>query len=79
VQSIAASIEENMKKEKALPIGVEGDRIGKWVLLDYGDILIHVFYEPVRSFYDLESLWPDAPRMDVDDNATRIKGLRKGM
>jgi ribosome-associated protein len=79
VQSIASAIEENLKKEKVLPIGIEGDRIGKWVLLDYGDVLVHVFYEPVRGFYDLESLWPDVPRMEIDDEMTEIKSLRKGV
>jgi len=42
---------------------VEGSKDGHWVLLDYGHVVIHVFYEPVREFYDLEGLWVDAPRI----------------
>ncbi len=43
---------------------VEGKQEGHWVLLDYGDVIIHIFYEPVRDFYDLESLWSEASRVD---------------
>jgi ribosome-associated protein len=79
VQSIASAIEENLKKEKKPPLGIEGDRIGKWILMDYGDVVIHVFYEPVRDFYDLERLWADVPRMEVAEDLTEITSLRKGM
>jgi ribosome-associated protein len=41
---------------------VEGASEGQWILLDYGNVIIHVFYESARAFYDLEGLWPDAPR-----------------
>lgn len=79
VQAIAASIEEILKKAKKLPLGVEGDRIGKWVLIDYGDVVIHVFYEPVREFYNLERLWSDVPRMEIGDETTEITSLSRGM
>jgi len=79
VQAIASSIEEDMKKETKLPLGVEGDRIGKWILIDYGDVVIHVFLEPVREFYDLERLWSDVPRMEIGDGVTEITSLDKGM
>ncbi len=63
VQGIADNLENDLKKQGLKPIGTEGKREGHWVLMDYGDIIIHVFYEPVRYFYDLESLWSEAPRV----------------
>ena len=79
VQAISTSIEENMKKAGIKPAGIEGDRIGKWVLMDYHDIVIHVFLEPVREYYDIERLWADAPRMEVEEDATEVKALRRGL
>ena len=46
------------------PLGEEGLRTGKWALLDYGSVVVHLFQEDQREFYDLESLWGDAPRID---------------
>lgn len=65
VQAIAGHIEEKLKEGDIRPLSVEGKREGRWVLLDYGDVVIHVFYQPVREFYDLERLWADAPRIDL--------------
>lgn len=48
-----------------MPLSVEGMHDGQWILLDFGHVIIHVFYEPVRSFYDLEGLWTDAKRIDI--------------
>ncbi len=45
-----------------LPLGMEGLQAGRWVLVDYGDVVVHVFEEHQRTFYDLEGLWVDAPR-----------------
>lgn len=64
VQGIADNIEDELKTKGFRPIGTEGKREGHWVLMDYGDVIIHVFYEPVRYFYDLESLWSEAPRIE---------------
>lgn len=63
VQAIADSIQEKMKEHKILPIGVEGYNEGKWILMDYDDVIIHVFYEPIRELYDLEKLWHDAKKV----------------
>ena len=63
VQGIADNIEDTLRDSGFKPLGVEGKRDGHWVLMDYGDVVIHIFYEPVRSFYDLESLWADAPQL----------------
>ena len=79
VQSIAASIRENLKEYGIIQLGLEGESLGKWVLMDYEDVIIHVFYEPIRDFYDLERLWPDAPRMEVGDEVTEMTALGKGI
>jgi len=65
VQAIAAHIEEKLGKGEIHPLSIEGKREGRWILLDYGDVVIHVFYQPVREFYDLERLWSDAPRIEL--------------
>jgi ribosome-associated protein len=79
VQSIASSVEGSMKKAGTLPLGIEGEKGGRWVLMDYADIIVHVFYEPVREFYDIERLWSDAPKMEVADDTVEVKSLRRGM
>ena len=67
VTAIADHIRRFLKKHGIRPLYVEGLKAGHWVLLDYGQVVIHVFYEPVRQFYDLEGLWADAPRIAVAD------------
>ena len=79
VQAITASIQENLKEHGILPLGIEGERLGRWVLMDYEDVIIHIFYEPVREFYDIERLWSDAPRMEIGDEVTELTALDKGM
>lgn len=79
VQALADAIREDMKEAGILPLGVEGEKIGKWILLDYADVIVHVFYEPVREFYNLEQLWPDVPRMDVDVSLSELATLDPGM
>ncbi len=65
VVAIADHIHQTLKQSKIYPSSIEGKKKGHWVLLDYGHIIIHVFYEPVRQFYDLEGLWSDAKQIDV--------------
>ena len=65
VQAIAQAIEEALKKRGIRPLGQEGTLGGRWVLMDYEDVVVHIFLEPVRQFYDLEGLWLDAPRVDL--------------
>ena len=68
VRSIAESLSTSFKKELGLaPLSTEGMESGRWVLLDFGDIVVHVFEEPLRGFYDLEGLWQDAPRVELPD------------
>jgi len=65
VMAIAEFIQIYLKKHGIKPLGIEGIKEGHWILLDYGDVIIHVFYEPLRSFYDLEGLWTDAKRVTI--------------
>ena len=66
VMAIAEYIQVDLKKHGIKPLSVEGKREGHWVLLDYGHVIIHVFYEPVRNFYDLEGLWIDAEKIQTE-------------
>ena len=63
VQTISDAIVDAFAKIRRRPIGVEGQREGQWALIDFGDVVVHVFYHPMRDFYDLEGLWCDAPRV----------------
>jgi ribosome-associated protein len=65
VSAIAEYVQVTLKKHDIKPMSVEGKKEGHWVLLDYGHVIIHVFYEPVRAFYDLEGLWIDAKRIEA--------------
>src|SRR6185436_19355338 len=65
VQSIAEGVRDELGKLGTKTISSEGLREGQWSLLDFGDIIVHVFYHPVREFYDLEGLWSDAPRLPL--------------
>lgn len=63
VAAIAEFIQVELKKHGIRPLSVEGKKEGHWVLLDYGHVIMHVFYEPIRNFYDLEGLWIDAKKI----------------
>jgi ribosome-associated protein len=63
VHAIADEIEDALREAGAKPIGREGERECKWVLLDYGDFVVHVFQPDERGFYRLEKLWSDAPAL----------------
>jgi len=62
VTAIADFVQRELKKQGKSPLNVEGKKDGHWILMDYGDVIIHIFYEPLRHFYDLEGLWIDAKR-----------------
>jgi ribosome-associated protein len=66
VDAIAEGVIASMKAGGRPPLGREGQGTGRWTLLDFGAFVIHVFYHPVREFYDLESLWIEAPRVKLD-------------
>lgn len=72
VQAVADYIMGEVKhKGGFLPRGVEGVKTGQWVLIDFGEVVVHLFYEPVREFYDLEGLWAEAPRIDLEEETDR--------
>ncbi len=66
VQAIADSIKEENKKRKFSLFGEEGYREAKWILLDYGDLIVHIFDEEVRDFYDIEGLWFEADKIELE-------------
>jgi len=67
VAAIARGIEEDLKLKHGTPCsGVEGLPQGNWVLLDFGDVVVHIFHQDMRGFYDLEGLWLDAERVEFE-------------
>ena len=65
VTAMAENVLTKLKQEGEQAVGSEGFETGQWVLLDYGDVVAHLFFEEVRSHYDLEGLWADAPKETV--------------
>ncbi|MEV6981277.1 ribosome silencing factor [Sphaerisporangium sp. NPDC051017] len=81
VRAIVDEIEERLRIEAhAKPVRREGEREGRWVLLDYLDIVVHVQHEEDRTFYALERLWKDCPAISLPDSVTRVRAQRaRGM
>ena len=65
VNGTAEHVRETLKHEGHRTIGTEGFDTGHWVLLDFGEVVVHVFFTEVRAFYDLDGLWADAPKEKV--------------
>ncbi len=70
VSAIAESIRIGLKDLGVSPLAYEGIDQGRWALLDYGDFMVHIFQPAVRSFYDLEGLWSEAPLVPLADSGT---------
>jgi len=66
VSAVAEHVEQFLKQNGIRPLSVEGRKEGHWVLMDYGHVIIHVFYTETRFFYDLEGLWVDAKRITTE-------------
>ena len=64
VQALAESMENELRSKRISTSRAEGLSEGKWVLLDFDDVVVHIFYHEQRDFYDLEGLWDDAPRVE---------------
>ncbi len=69
LRSLVEEIEEQLKAVGERPLRREGVEYGKWVLLDYGHFVVHLFDADTRDFYDLEHLWADAPRIEVSEQS----------
>lgn len=65
VRAIADNIQKKLKEQNRLPLGVEGYPQGHWILLDFGEVVAHIFYHEVRGYYSLEKLWSDAKEVKV--------------
>lgn len=68
VQAVAENIQEKMEKERIFYQGREGFTDARWILLDYGDLVVHIFHREMREFYDLERLWGGAPHVSIASN-----------
>jgi len=66
VQGLAEAVDSAVSKKRIKDANTEGLSEGLWVLLDYEDVVVHIFYRDIRDFYDLEGLWHDAPRVNVE-------------
>jgi ribosome-associated protein len=67
VQAIAQAIDEQLRGDGVRPTAIEGMTRGQWVLMDYSDVIVHVFQKSVREFYDLERMWEHAPHVQLPE------------
>ncbi len=65
VTSLAQSLQRELGDTGVKCRGIEGQESGRWVLMDFGDVVVHIFHEPIRQAYDLDGLWPEAPHVEV--------------
>ncbi|MEZ7973450.1 MAG: ribosome silencing factor [SAR324 cluster bacterium] len=72
-RSIAQNVEYNLKQEGEISLGLEGEREGNWVLLDYGNIILHVFHPEIRKYYKLEELYSKRPSEVYSDSSVPSK------
>ncbi len=72
VRSVADSIEAALKAHGDPPLGIEGYDEGRWVLVDCGDTIVHIFQQEIRDHYDLERLWSDAPALELEAAAVSM-------
>ena len=66
-RALADHLQRSMRDHKVRPLGVEGEDTGQWILLDFGDVIVHVLQEQARDYYDLDGLWIDAKRLAVQE------------
>ena len=74
VRTIVDEVERSLRERDRRPVRREGETEAHWVLLDYVDVVVHVFVEEEREYYDLERLWRDAPRVPFEDERGRAAG-----
>ena len=66
-QSVSRYVEEELEKKDLEALSIEGFETGRWVLMDYADVIAHIFLDEVRAFYDIEGLWIDCPRVEIEE------------
>lgn len=66
VQAIADEVLTKLREKGVKPIGVEGYKTAKWILLDFSDIVVHVFHEETRKYYEIERLWDGVPKVEIN-------------
>jgi len=71
VAAIAETVADDLSKQGVKPLSKEGMHDGRWALIDFGPVIVHIFRDQMRDFYSLESLWGDAPRIRVQDGEER--------
>jgi ribosome-associated protein len=76
VQSSADKVVETLRGHGVRPVGIEGKQLGDWVLIDVGDVVVHLMREQTRDFYNLEKLWSDAKRVEPGKHKETVKTLR---
>jgi ribosome-associated protein len=67
IKTLADEVEFKLKEEGLLPLRHEGYNSARWILIDYGDIIVHIFYEEDREFYNLDRLWQDGKSVNIKD------------
>ncbi len=72
VAAIRDHIKEELRLEGHRCLSVEGSNQNQWVVMDYGDVVVHIFYEPVRAFYELEKLWGEAPEVELEQPGPEV-------
>ncbi len=70
VKAIVENIDKKLRQRRQKPLSIEGLSAARWVLMDYGDVIVHVFEQEARSYYGLERLWLDAPKVSYEIQKT---------
>ena len=76
-RAVADAVTEAMAQAGTKPLGIEGYDEGRWILIDGGDVIVHVFVRDAREHYDLDRLWGDAPKIPLPEPATAARGGRR--
>lgn len=69
VKAMADEVEEKLREAGYTPVHMEGYQVATWILLDYSDVVVHIFLEETREFYDIERLWTDAKKIELNFSA----------
>ncbi|HIE65728.1 MAG: ribosome silencing factor [Nitrospira sp.] len=77
LRAVVDAVQDALSKEGLRPLGVEGRDSGRWVLIDYDDVILHVFNEEARAFYNLDGLWGDAPQLPLPESSDENNPVRE--